>query len=246
MTNTKPHISKQNMRSPRAAAIAGILFAILYSTSFILILYSIPVVSLDTGEWLESRGDTVALAVSLLPFAGISFLWFMGVVRDRLRHLEDQFFSTLFFGSGILFLAMVFMTAAMAGGLLSIGALDLDLLIDNGIYTVARAIMYQITTMYAVRMAGMFMIVLGTIWLRTGVMPRWMALLTYLVALVLLISIGFTQWIIMLFPAWVFLISVYILYLNYRYRDEVAENDGLTVADQTKSSQSAGEASNGP
>jgi hypothetical protein len=66
-------------------------------------------------------------------------------------------------------------------------------------------------------------------------MPRWMAILTYLVALVLLISIGFTQWIIMVFPAWVLLISVYILILNYRYRDEIAESDGLTASDQTMS-----------
>jgi len=233
VTDTKPHNSNQNMRSPRAAAIAGILFAILYGTSFAIILYSIPAVSADSGAWLESRGDTVALAVSLIPFAGIAFLWFMGVVRDRLQHLEDQFFSTLFLGSGILYLALTFMSAALAGGLLSIGALDLDLLIGNGVYTVARSIIYQITTVYAVRMAGMFMIVLGTIWMRTGVMPRWMAVVTYLVALALLISIGFTQWIMMVFPAWVLLISIYILILNFRYRDENAENDGLTVADQT-------------
>ena len=231
MTDTKEHISNQNMRSPRTAAIAGILFAILYGTSFAIILYSIPVVSADSGNWLENRGDAVALAVSLTPFAGIAFLWFMGVVRDRLQHREDQLFSTLFLGSGILYLALTFMSAALAGGLLSIGALDLDLLIGNGVYTVARAIIYQITTVYAIRMAGMFMIVLGTIWLRTGVMPRWMALLTYLVALALLISIGFTQWIIMVFPAWVLLISIYILILNYRYRDEIEESDGLTVAD---------------
>ena len=231
MTNTMEHVSKQNMRSPRAAAIAGILFAILYGTSFAIILISIPAVSADSGEWLENRGDMVALAVSLIPFAGIAFLWFMGVVRDRLQHLEDQFFSTLFLGSGILYLALTFMSAALAGGLLSIGALDLDLLIGNGVYTVARTIIYQITTVYAVRMAGMFMIVLGTIWMRTGVMPRWMAVVTYLVALALLISIGFTQWIMMAFPAWVLLISIYILVLNYRYRDVVEESDGLTVAD---------------
>ena len=54
-----------------------------------------------------------------MPFAGIAFLWFIGVVRDRLGRLEDQFFSTVFFGSGLLFLAMVFVSMAIAGGMVA-------------------------------------------------------------------------------------------------------------------------------
>lgn len=76
------------------------------------------------------------------------------------------------------------------------------------------------------------MFVLGTIWVRTQVMPRWLPLVTYALAAVLLISIGFTPWVTMLFPAWVFLISVYILILNYRVQDKDAEKeDGLTVGE---------------
>jgi hypothetical protein len=60
------------------------------------------------------------------------------------------------------------------------------------------------------------MMVLGTIWVRTGVMPRWLAFATYLLAAVLLISIGFTPWVVLVFPAWVFAISVAILVLTYR------------------------------
>jgi hypothetical protein len=51
---------------------------------------------------------TVNFALTLVPFAGIAFLWFMGVVRSHLGRLEDQFFSTVFYGSGLLFLAMLF------------------------------------------------------------------------------------------------------------------------------------------
>jgi hypothetical protein len=81
-------------------------------------------------------------------------------------------------------------------------------------------------------MAGMFMFVLGTIWVRTQVMPRWLALVTYALAAVLLISIGFTPWVVLVFPAWVFVISVYILILNYRVQDKDAEKrDGLTLDD---------------
>ena len=85
---------------------------------------------------------------------------------------------------------------------------------------------YKFNNVFAIRMAGMFMIVLGTIWVRTGLMPRWLALLTFLTALTLLIGISFYPWITLLFPIWVLVISAYILVLNYRYNHE---QDGVTL-----------------
>ena len=111
------------------------------------------------------------------------------------------------------------------GGVVSVYALEPKLVLGSGSYVLARAIVYKINTVYATRMAGMTMIVLGTIWIRTGVMPRWLALLTYALALFLLIGIGFSHWVTLVFPSWVFLISLYILILNYR----VNSQDGLTV-----------------
>ncbi len=232
MTQAGSHIANEHLVTPRAAAIAGILFTILFVTSYTLILRATPEIGADTGAWLASQSGPVSLAVSLLPFAGIAFLWFMAVVRDRLGHLEDQFFSTLFFGSGLLYLAMIFIASALFGGLLSIGKQHPELLIDTGLYAAIRAMIYQIIHEYAIRMAGMFMLVLGTIWFRTVIMPRWLVWLTYLFALILLLSIGYSQWIMMVFPAWVFLISVYILVLNFRNVDHPdATPDGMTLDD---------------
>ena len=232
MKQTKSHISNEHLVTPRAAAIAGILFAILFGTSYTLILRSTPEFGADTGAWLASPTGTVSLAISLLPFAGIAFLWFMAVVRDRLGHLEDQFFSTLFFGSGVLYLAMIFIASGLFGGLLHIGRQHPELLIDTSLYAATRAMIYQIIHEYAIRMAGMFMLVLGTIWFRTGIMPRWLVWLTYLFALILLFSIGYSEWIMMVFPAWVFLISIYILILNFSNVDHPgAAPDGMTLDD---------------
>ena len=50
----------------------------------------------------------------LLPFAGIMFLWFVAVIRDQVGELEDRFFATVFFGSGLLFVATLFAAAAAA------------------------------------------------------------------------------------------------------------------------------------
>ena len=229
MTEPREHLSNRALRTPRAAAIAGIIFAVLLGTSHILIQISIPAEVLDSSAWLEQQAGTVTLGLSLLPFAGIAFLWFMGVVRDRMGHLEDQFFSTLFFGSGLLYLAMTFASAAMAGGILAVYAFDPDLLLDSGLYLFSRAIIYKLNNVYAIRMAGMHMFVLGTIWVRTQVMPRWLAFATYALALVLLIGIGFWPWATLVFPGWVFLISAYILVLNYRYKKEQISDDGMTL-----------------
>jgi hypothetical protein len=216
MTTDQELLTRQMLRTPRAAAVAGILFAVLLGAAFALIRISIPADPADGGAWLEERASTVALALSLVPIAGIAVLWVLGVVRDRIGQLEDRFFSSVFFGSGLLFLAMTFVSAAVAGSLLASYAIIPTQLIESGLYTFGRAVMWRISNIYAIRMAGVFMISLGTIWVRTRTMPRWMAFLTYGLALVLLVSISLSLWVTLVFPGWVLVISVYLLVLNLR------------------------------
>ena len=216
MPDGQLNLTNQKLKTPSAAALAGILFTVLFTSTVVLLRLSVPADPADAGTWLRERAGTVSLALSLLPFAGIAFLWFMGVVRDRMGYLEDQFFSTVFFGSGLLFLAMTFVSAALAGGVLATYALAPSKLIDSGMYTLIRTVMYRITNVYAVKMAGVFMISLGTIWVRTRLMPRWLAFLTYVLALGLLLSIGSSLWVTLIFPAWVCAVSVYILMTNLR------------------------------
>jgi hypothetical protein len=137
-------------------------------------------------------------------------------VRDRMGQLEDRFFSSVFFGSGLLYLGMTFVAAALAGGLLTSYALEPDALIASGVYTFSRAVMYRISNVYAIRMAGVFMISLGTISVRTRIMHRGLTFLTYALALVLLLSIGLSLWVTLIFPGWVLVVSIYILALNLR------------------------------
>ncbi len=73
-------------------------------------------------------------------------------------------------------------------------------------------------------MAGVFMISLGTIWLRTGLMHRGWALVTYALALVLLLSTSLSSWVPLIFPGWVLGVSVYVLVLNLREHRQGATN----------------------
>ena len=209
-------LTPEHLRAPRAAAIAGILFAVLLIASFLLLRRSIPADPLEAGAWLETNANNVAMALNLLPFAGIAFLWFIGVLRDRLGEREDRFFATVFLGSGLLFLAMLFMSAAMGGGLIIAYTADPSGIIGSTTFTSARAIAYEVMNIYAVKMAGVFMIATSTLALRTGFLARWIAWLGYAVALLLLLSSRYIEGILLVFPLWVLLISLYILIDNLR------------------------------
>jgi hypothetical protein len=211
MTTTHPSVTPAALKTPRAAAVAGILFALLNSASIVLIRLSVPSDLTAESGWLAANGGQVALALNIAPFAGIAFLWFIGVIRDRVGNLEDRFFGSVFFGSGLLFLALSFASAAVAGGLVTAYTIQGQAIVESGAYTYGRALMYVFSNTYAIRMAGVFMISFATIALRTGVMSRAWAIVTYVLALVLLLSIGYTLWVTLVFPAWVLAISVIFL-----------------------------------
>ena len=165
---------------------------------------------------LQQNAGRIQFALALVPFSAIAFLWFMGVIRSHLGSLEDQFFSTVFFGSGILFLAIELVTAAVAGALLASFATGLEKLVNSGVYIVFRLTLFALVNTFMIRMEGVFMISLGNIWMRTRVMPLWLAVVTYLIAIILLLTISVNPWLSLLFPGWVLLISLYILLLNLR------------------------------
>jgi hypothetical protein len=161
MTETSVTSRRKALKSPRSAAIAGIIFSVLYGTSMVLINISLPHEPAAGFSWLETDVRTVTLALNLIPYAGIAFLWFIGVIRDLLSDMEDRLFATVFLGSGLLFLALTFMGAALAGGLLSSYAIESSVLVQSGVLSYSRKVIYHIFNIYAIRMAGVFMISLG-------------------------------------------------------------------------------------
>lgn len=205
--------ARHALRSPRAAAIAGIIFSVLLSISLLIIRLSVIAKSRDLSSWLSDsfHQKIVALALNLIPFAGIAFLWFIGVVRDHLGDREDRLFATVFLGSGLLFIAMLFATAAV-GGVLATNAADaVPGSSGNAVWEFELQVTSAFLTVYAMRMAGVFMIATATLALRTGFLPRWSVFFGYICALILLLTINFAPWIEFLLPIWVFVVSLHIL-----------------------------------
>ena len=209
-------IPQAGPKTPRAAAIAGILSSVLLLAAFILIRMSVPTDPKEPGAWLHEDAWTVELALSLLLFAGVAFLWFIGVLRDRMDRQEHHLLATVFFGSGLLFLCMLFVFAALVSGVVIAFSSAPHEMMNSTTFRFARATIYTIANVYMLKMAAVFMISTSTVSLATAIAPRWIAYAGIASGLLLLFAGSHLDWSFAVFPLWVLLISAYILFDNFR------------------------------
>jgi hypothetical protein len=218
-----PLAARSALRTPRAAAVAGIVFSALLISALALLRVSVPANPAVAGGWLTDSGKRAAVAIglNLIPFAGIAFLWFIGVIRDRIGAHEDRFFATVFLGSGLLFVGMMFVAAAVAGGLIagisSSGPPGADTL------ALGRNVTSLLLNVYSMRMAAVFTLTTVTIARRTAIVSRWLTVAGLATALVLLVGVGISPWVELLFPAWILAVSIDILASGPRALSGAAE-----------------------
>ena len=217
------NLTRGTLRTPRAAAVAGIIFSIMLFLAFWLLRVAIPNGPSGSNAWLVDNGKSIAVALSLIPFSGIAFLWLIGVLRDRLGQREDRLLATVFLGSGLLFLAMLFSAAAVASAAVTVYSSQLNQEIDIRVFAFARTLVSDLMNIYAVKMAGVFMISLSTVALYTGFAPRYIGFLGYGLALFLLFGNPYLEWSFLVFPAWVFLLSAHVLAGDLRRRPPVRD-----------------------
>jgi hypothetical protein len=214
----RPGTVARAISTPRGAALAGIAFSVLFAAAFVGVRTAIPADPADAGEWLSdgSRRDALLLALGLVPFAGIAFLWFVGAVRDRVGEAEDRFFATAFLGSGILFVGMLFVASAVAGGLVVAAEGNADTILASGAWEFGRRTTYELMVVYAMRMAAVCTLAISTILLRARLAPRWLVASGYAISIVLLVTVGSVPWVELLFPAWVLVLSLHVLAASFR------------------------------
>ena len=199
------------LRAPGAAAVAGIVFSVFLITALVLLRLSVPAHAGVPGRWLTDSGrrTAVVIGLNLVPFAGIAFLWFIGVIRDRIGGREDRFFATVFLGSGLLFVGMLFVAAAVAGGLFATASGSGPP--GAGTLAAGRNVTAILLNVYAMRMAAVFTLTTVTIARRTQIVSRWLEVAGLATALVLLVGVGISAWVELLFPAWILALSIDIL-----------------------------------
>ncbi len=205
----------RELRTPAAAGVAGLIFVVLFVVSLAL-LYREPAKGSSAAEiaawYLKNQTGTIGLVgLYLVPFAGITFLWFIAAVRTRIGAHEDQLFATVFLGSGLLFVAMLFAAAAAAGASLAAVKFQGAPPPSPDVLVFSRGLAYTFLYVYGVRAAAVFMIVTSTIGLRTKVLPRWLVVLGYAIAVVLLFSVSYFKGFVFIFPAWVSAVSIEVI-----------------------------------
>jgi hypothetical protein len=218
--NNMPTESQRAPALPRGVAVSGIIFSVLYIASLVLIRLAVPADPTEPGVWLTDPGSRswVRIALNLVPFTGIAFLWFMAVLRNRIGLLEDKFLATVFLGSGLLFVAMLFATIAVCRGLLDTFDSSNSLPGESEAYRVGRGMAYALMNTFGMRMAAIFMFVTSTIALRTAVLARWVSFVGFALGLILLFAITDFAWIALVFPLWVLVVSTYILITDIYWR----------------------------
>jgi len=197
------------LRTARSAAVAGIIFAVFLITALVLLRVSVPARPEVPGAWLTNPGRraAVAIALNLIPFAGIAFLWFIGVLRDRIGEREDRLFATVFLGSGLLFVGMLFVAAAVAGATIAAATAQPG----PDVLKLNRDLTGSLLNVYAMRMAAVFTLTAVTIARRTAIVSRWLTVAGLVTAVVLLVGVGISAWVELLFPAWILALSVDVL-----------------------------------
>ena len=200
----------RQLRNPASAAVAGIIFSVILIVVLVQLHASVPAGQPST-DWLndEDRRQGVQVAVGLIPFAGIAFLWFIGVIRTRLGEREDKLFATVFLGSGLLFVALLFLAGAILATLLTLFARGIPVQADSMLLLVVFT--KSLIGMFGARMAAVFTISVSSVGMRTGILPKWLAATGYLTGVILLLSPPLSNWTQLLFPTWVLLFSGYIL-----------------------------------
>ncbi|MCX4402299.1 hypothetical protein ACFV8Z_11510 [Streptomyces sp. NPDC059837] len=195
---------EERLRTPRAAGLAGTVFALLLAAAIVLVRIAIPTGNAADETVAPNEQWAVRTALEILPFTGIFFLWFMGALRARVGDAEDRFVATVFLGSGLVFVATMFGAGAAAGSVLSQPS------------AFGRHFAYTLMTTYALRMAAVFVFTASTIGHRLGALPRPLALFGYLVGLVLLVAGSSLPWSELVFPAWALVVSLHLLRVGLR------------------------------
>lgn len=184
------------------------MFGVLLLAALTMVRLALSDTDIDSLRSDPSRRALIGLSLNLVPFAGIAFLWFIGVVRDQLGEVEDRLFSTVFLGSGLLFLAMLFVGSVTTSTVLSLVSAENA---SAELFDYGRVTTQGLISVYALRMAAVFTLSVSTVGMRTGALPRWVAYSGYVVALGLMVAAGEHKWVQLIFPAWVLMVSVVIL-----------------------------------
>jgi hypothetical protein len=205
---------RRSLRSIEAAAVAGIVAAIGWVYALLRLLQG-PGVDASEAEITRfyanpDTGWDTLFVLQILVIATAGFLWFIGVIRNRVGQATATLFDTVFFGGGILYAALVFVGAAALAApfmLADIGGME----VEAGSAALLRNFARVVLGVFASRVAALVVISTSTLGLRTGALPRWLVLVGYVTGVGILLNVTFFTPSVYAFPGWIAVVSLVLL-----------------------------------
>jgi hypothetical protein len=193
----------------RLSSLTGILFAVLFVVALVLV-HTTPTLSASdadiTAFYNSSSTALVTVGIYLIPIGGIAFLWHAHATRLLIKSRTPSPSAIpdgLQLVSGILFVVLLFAGTASAGSVALLKDLTNAPLPSPDFVRGMLAVGYGMVFIYSLRGAGMYVLTTTTLFRQAGIMPKWLALVSYLLGAFLLLSTLMHPAAMLLFPAWV-------------------------------------------
>lgn len=202
--------------------IAGIAFAVLYTLSTYLLTRT-PLGAASEAEILAYYGDSqqrtlILASMFIMPFAGIAFLYFMVFLRrmaNATGFTISRILANVQLAAGTIFIALLFVaTAGLTAVTASVQFADAN--VDPLFARQMSFFSTNVILMFGMRMASMFVFTSSSIGRGAGLIPNWFGYIGYAVGVLLLLSATFSAWFALLFPAWVVVACIIILWYSSR------------------------------
>ena len=161
----------------------------------------------------EDRRRLVLVGLYVMPFAGISFLWFAtalrGWLRSGARHASELLWG-LHLASGLLYVALFFVGAA-AHSVVAVSVEHASAPLDPMLARQFPQFGSALLGVFGMRMAAMFVFTTSRLGRLAGVVPGWFATVGVGVGLVLLFSITLSRVLVLVFPLWLLVLCALLL-----------------------------------
>jgi hypothetical protein len=198
----------------RAGGIAAIVFVVLFVIGF-LMTTDTPDTDESNLKWIRYFADSghrrqIIAGVIMLTLAAVAFLIFLGVLRERLRAAApgSEWFATVVFASGIVFVAMV---AAMGLGVGSVAASvtfgDAPVPRDADIMRTLESVAFGALLLFGAASAGLLIFITSIVSGRGALLPGWLVVTGYVVGVIVFLG-GLLFFPIILFLLWMLAIGI--------------------------------------
>ena len=203
----------------RKAGWSGVVFAVLLVLGMVLVATTpkLGASDADYAAFYSGGGAETLTVVGLyvIPFAGIACLWHMITMRTLLQvHRPTSWAEIphwLHLAASVIFVCMLFVSTAAVGAVALLTKFSDAPLPGPDVARALSSVGYTLLFVYGVRAAGMYMITTTGLAKSAGVLPRPLVVVSYVVAALLLVSTTFHPAILLVFPAWVLMVSIVLL-----------------------------------